>query len=95
MEFLAQYGLFLAEAVTIVVAILVVAGFLFAMGQRQRIEEEGHIEIRKLNERYQGFREAMQHAILSEDESKQKAKQDKKREKQEGNQELVRRNSHE
>ncbi|MEP5763138.1 MAG: protease SohB [Halieaceae bacterium] len=83
MELLYEYGLFLAEAVTIVVAILVVVGGVLAMGQRSRAHDEGHIEIRKLNERYQNFREAMQHALLSDKELKKAHKTEKKQEKSE------------
>ena len=86
MEFLSQYGLFLAEAVTIVVAIIVVAGFLFAMGQRGRVEEDGHIEIRKLNDRYEGFRDAMRQAVLDEEEHKRDQKAEKKKAKDDAKQ---------
>jgi serine protease SohB len=81
LNFLTEYGLFLAESVTVVVAILVVVGMLFALGHRQRTEEEGHIEIRKLNEHYDSFREAMQQAVLTEDENKHELKAQKKRDK--------------
>ena len=83
MEYLSEYGVFLAESVTVVIAILVVAGGLFAIGHRQRGEEEGHIEIRKLNERYRNFRQAMQQAVLTEDDFKKEQKDLKKQRKQE------------
>jgi serine protease SohB len=87
LEFLFEYGLFLAQALTIVVAIIVVVGFVMAMGQRQRSGDiEGHIEIRKLNERYRNYREAMQHAVLSEDQFKRLRKEEKKQDKQEAKQ---------
>jgi serine protease SohB len=83
LELLSEYGLFLAESVTIVIAILLVVGFVLAMGQRHRGPEEGHIEIRKLNDRYEGFHEAMHHAVLSADDFKKEQKEEKKRHKQE------------
>ncbi len=83
MEFLIEYGLFLAESITVVIAILVVVGMLLAMSHRQHVDDEGHIEIRKLNDRYKHFSEAMQQVILSEDESKREHKAQKKRDKQE------------
>ena len=86
MEFLTQYGLFLAEAITVVLAILVVAGFLFTLSQRQRADEEGHIEIRKLNERYQGFRDAMRQAVLPPEEQKVELKKQKKQASEEARQ---------
>ena len=53
MEFLYDFGLFLAQAFTLVAAILIVVAGLVALGQRQRAEHrEGHIEIRDVNEKY-------------------------------------------
>jgi serine protease SohB len=86
LEFLSEYGLFLAESVTIVIAILLVVGFVVAIGQRHRGPEEGHLEIRKLNDRYEGFHETMHHAVLSEGEFKKEQKEEKKRSKREAKQ---------
>ncbi len=83
MEFISEYGLFLAEAVTIVVAILLVVAGVVAIGQKGRQTDEGHIEVLKLNDRYRGFREAMQHALLPEKERKKASKDDKKQRKAE------------
>jgi serine protease SohB len=83
LEFLAEYGLFLAKSLTVVVAILVVVGMVFAMGHRQRTDDEGHIEIHKLNERYDSFRDAMQQAVLSEEDNKREHKAKKKQDKRE------------
>jgi serine protease SohB len=83
LEFLAEYGLFLAKSLTVVVAILVVVGMVFAMGHRQRTDDEGHIEIHKLNERYDHFRDAMQQAVLSEEDNKRELKSKKKQDKKE------------
>jgi serine protease SohB len=80
-EFLYEYGLFFAQAVTLVIAILVVVGFSMAMGQRSRGTPEGHIEIRKVNERYDMYREFMESEILPESEFKALRKQQKKDEK--------------
>jgi serine protease SohB len=78
LEFLYEYGLFLAQAATLVIAILLVAGGIFALGHRQRTEHEGHIEIRKLNDRYEDYRDVMQHEILSADEIRALHKKEKK-----------------
>ena len=83
MEYLYEYGLFLAEAITIVVAILLVAAGLFAIGQRGRHHDEGHIEIKKVNDRYADFRRTMQHALLDESEYKRETKAERKRDKSE------------
>jgi len=48
-----DYALFAAQALTIVVAILVVVAGVVMIATRQRaVQHEGHIEVRKLNERY-------------------------------------------
>ena len=54
MEFLYEFGLFLAQALTLVIAVLLLVAGIVAIGQRQRTaQQEGHIEIRKLNEKYE------------------------------------------
>jgi serine protease SohB len=63
LEYLYEYGLFLARAITIVAAILLVVGATVALSQRHRGERKGHIEISKLNDRYQEVGDAMRAAI--------------------------------
>ncbi|MFV0276142.1 MAG: protease SohB [Parahaliea sp.] len=81
MEFLAQYGLFLAQAVTIVVAVLVVVSGVIALGQRQRPGRDGHIEIRHLNERYRHLGDAVREAVVDKALLKAELKREKKAEK--------------
>jgi serine protease SohB len=83
LEFLSEYGLFLAEALTVVVAILVVAIGLMALGQKGQRGAPGHIEVSKLNERYGDFKDAMQHALLNDKDFKKQRKAEKKRHKEE------------
>lgn len=82
LDFLAEYGLFLAKAVTIVVSILFVIATAVALGSKNRRHDEGHIEIKHLNERYDDIADAMQQAILPEDDYKALKKAAKKAEKQ-------------
>lgn len=82
MEFLTEYGLFLAKSVTLVVAILVVIGGIVAMGQRQKEPGKGHIEVEKLNDRFDQHRDMMREAIEEPDALKKILKEEKKREKQ-------------
>ena len=82
MEFIYEYGLFLAQAVTLVAAVLVVVAGLVAIGQRQKAEQhEGHIEIRDLNDKYHQIGESLQHVISDHDEFKARRKEEKKAEK--------------
>ncbi len=83
MEFLSEYGLFLAKSLTVVIAILVVAVGMLALGQRGQRPQPGHIEINKLNDRYRDFRDVMQHALLNDKDFKKQHKADKKKRKEE------------
>ncbi len=84
MDYLYQYGLFLAQAVTLVGAVLILVAGVVAVGQRNRTEQhEGHIEIRNLNEKYKHIGESLQEAVLHDDELKAHRKAQKKADKQE------------
>jgi len=88
LEFLSQYGLFLAQAVTIVVAILVVVGFVIAMSVRPRhTADHGHIDIKNLNKRYDDMESTLQEAVLDEPALKALYKKQKKDDKQKHKQE--------
>ncbi|MDH3993006.1 MAG: protease SohB, partial [Gammaproteobacteria bacterium] len=87
MEFIYEYGLFLAQAVTLVAAILVVIAGLVSLGQRQKAEQhEGHIEVRNLNEKYRQIGDSIQHMISDPDDLKALRKQEKKTAKEEARQ---------
>jgi serine protease SohB len=72
LEILADYGLFLAKTVTAVVALGLLLSLVINANQKLRdSSEKGHIEITKLNKRYEAVSEAMMLAVT--DESVQKA----------------------
>lgn len=82
MEFIYEYGLFLAQAVTFVAAILVVAASMVAIGHRQKAEQqEGHIEVRDLNEKYRHIGQSIQQVVEEPDTLKAEMKAEKKAEK--------------
>jgi len=82
LEFIYEYGLFLAQAVTFVAAILVLAASLVAIGQRQKAEQqEGHIEVRDLNEKYRHIGHNIQHIVEEPHVLKAEIKAEKKAEK--------------
>ena len=83
MEHLYDYGLFLAQALTVVVAILLVAGGLAAAAQRRRGHSDGHLEIHKLNDRYQDLRDSLRHSVLDKAAWKAEHKARRKQEKAE------------
>ncbi|PCI70760.1 MAG: protease SohB [Gammaproteobacteria bacterium] len=81
MEFLAEYGIFLAKAVTIVIAIIIVIGSIVALGGKNKKSIEGHIEITNISEDLADIKEGMLEEVLSEDEYKTLQKNKKKTEK--------------
>ncbi|MGI9275366.1 MAG: protease SohB [Endozoicomonas sp.] len=87
MEYLAEYGLFLAKAVTLVVGLLVVVIVATVLGQKSKKMHKGHLEVRKLNDHYKELKENLQHSVLNKEslkklgkEQKKKAKAEKKKE---------------
>ena len=82
MEFIYEYGLFLAQAVTFVAAVLILVSALVSIGMRQRADQhEGHIEIRDLNEKYRHIGQAIRDMVDEPDVLKAQKKADKKAEK--------------
>lgn len=83
MEFLTDYGLFLAKTITFVAAIVVVITLAMSMGGRNRKSDKGHIEVTKLNEKFDHLRDSLRDAMLDDDEYKEFEKAEKKRLKEE------------
>lgn len=79
LEFLTNYGLFLAKTITFVVAVFVVVSLIVSAGSRGKRSEKGQIQVGKLNEKFKAMREALQDAILDEEQQKQLEKDEKKR----------------
>ncbi len=82
MEFLFEYGLFFAKAVTVVVAILVLLAFSFAMSHRGRPVEQGHIEVKNLNESLDMVTQSLKAVVLNPEARKVDAKEEKKKAKE-------------
>lgn len=81
MEFISEYGLFLAKSVTVVIAILVVLIGIAAVSQRGKREQHGEIQVTALNKKYDEMEETLQDAVLKEHEIKQLHKDKKKQDK--------------
>lgn len=80
MEFLTEYGLFLAKVVTFAVAAIVVVAVIIASAQKEREDHsgDGELKIRKLNEKYDKLRESIQARLMSDVERKAFEKRQKK-----------------
>ena len=79
MEFLSDYGLFLAKAVTLIVCLIIVLSIIMSLRQREIHHEKGHIEVTKLNERYSHMAETLKHAALDPVQFKQDSKAEKRK----------------
>jgi serine protease SohB len=78
MAFIYEYGLFLAKAVTVVAAIiLVIVAMTGALMRGKQRTAEGHIEIKHLNDRLQEIRENLQQMLLDKQGLKRLAKAEK------------------
>ncbi len=78
-EFFLDYGMFLAKAVTIVVAILVV--LIVGIGMSRKSHAAGSLEVEKLNDRYRNMTRILRHAVLSKSARKNEDKKEKKEQK--------------
>ena len=79
MEFLTEYGLFLAKVATFVVAIVVLVGLLVSIGSRHKKGDKGQIEVVKLNEKYELMRDTLRDAMMDDEAYKEFEKAEKKR----------------
>lgn len=99
MEFIGEYGLFLAKAVTIVLAIVAAIGGVAALISRgQKESREGTLEVTYFNDRLEEMKNTLEDAVLDEaelkaimKEEKKKAKAEKKARKKQDDEEQVRR----
>ncbi len=70
--FLLDYGLFFAKVVTVLLAALVLIGFIFS--RREVPDEEGQIEVRKLNDQLDDLRDTLRESMLDDDQLKREEK---------------------
>ncbi len=77
MEFVSDYGLFLAKSITLVIAILLVAANLFSLTRNARGQGGDRLQVRNINERLRELAEALNNEMLDEGERKKLAKERK------------------
>ena len=78
MDFLLEYGLFLAKVVTVALTLVIVMGLLINLGGRIR-KQEGVLEVEKINDTIEQLGNAVQAAMLGSAERKKLTKQKKKK----------------
>mgnify|MGYP000541218932 CR=1 FL=1 len=82
LDLLLQYGLFLAKVVTVVVALLFIIITIANVGERRRHhDEDGDIEVMRLNERFEHFAHTLRMAVLDKNALKAYFKSEKEQEK--------------
>lgn len=80
--FFFEYGLFFAKVLTVVVAILIVIGFI-ASQRPDRRPGDGRVEVRKINDTLDDLRQALREHLLDPDQLKREEKSRKAKEKRE------------
>jgi len=80
--FFAEYGLFLAKAVTVLVVALLIAGGVFASASKGKKSVSGTINIKKMNDELDKMKKAINHSVLSKDIIKRNEKEEKKDQKE-------------
>lgn len=75
MEFISEYGLFLAKIATAVIAVLTIIIVIFALNQK---EKKGKLKITKLNDTLDDMTKLLKHAVLTKSELKAEQKKEKK-----------------
>lgn len=81
-EFLTEYGMFLAKSLTLVLLFLLVYGGILLLYTRAKPVSDDHIEVKKLNEKYENMCLVLKSATLSNKAYKQELKILKTRHKQ-------------
>jgi serine protease SohB len=78
MEFLSEFGLFLAQTITVIGGMALLIMVIAAVSQRHRGEHEGHIEVQRLNEHYRDLGDTLKSSLREPELAKQRAKEEKK-----------------
>ncbi len=80
-EFIANYGMFLAKTITLVLAVILSVGGIILLATYGRNSAKERLEIKKINDKYEQMADTIKAAILSKDELKKDSKSDKQQKK--------------
>ena len=78
LEFLSEYGLFLAKSLTVIITVALIAGILASLGQKSKKQEKGHIEVVSLNETISTMSDTLADIVVPADTRKAALKAEKK-----------------
>jgi serine protease SohB len=79
LEFLSEYGLFLAKVVTFVLAIFAIVSLIASLAMRNKKHDRGQFEVTRVNEKYEHTRDMLRDAMLDEEGLKLQQKTEKKK----------------
>lgn len=79
---LTAYLLFLAKTITLILAILLAVAGVIALISKNKLQPKEHLEIKKLNEKYEGMTKLLREKICTKKQLKQHLKEEKKLRKQ-------------
>jgi len=82
LEFISEYGLFLAKTITFLVAFVVCISVVVNASDRSKGKNTESVDIEHINEQFSDYEEQLREAILDEDELKALKKEQKKKDKQ-------------
>lgn len=71
MDFLIEYGIFLAKAITVVIAIVLVIAAAGGAAIKNKGQHKREMKVEKVNDRLTEFKETLEHAVLDKDSIKQ------------------------
>ena len=81
MEFLAEYGIFLLKALTVVISIILVIAGIAAVSSKPKANHDGYISVNKVNDDLDDYKEVLEESLYEKDELKElekaRAKEDK------------------
>ena len=78
---MAEYGIFLLKTITLVIAFGFIVMIVVSAGSRQKKSGRGQLEIRKLNDRLDGYKKQISHVLLDKRDLKKINKEEKKQQK--------------
>ena len=82
MEFLFEYGMFLAKAITLAVSIIVIVALVLGLASKQK-QDDGDLSFESISEKIEGLKRHADRMFLSKNELKKRAKERKKQSKSE------------
>ena len=83
LEFLFDYGLFLAKALTLLAVLVLLLLTISGVTQRHREDESGHIEVKNVNETIDNLSLSLKQLVLKPHQRKREEKENRKRKKKE------------